>query len=57
MQVKTPVGAKAVRLERAWIIQTETFSLAKMGSSSGKVVGVMSMRKDVVCGLRDLDST
>lgn len=27
-----------------------------MGSSCGEVVGVMSMRKDVVCGLRDLDS-
>lgn len=50
------MGTKTLRLERAWNIHTETFSIAKMWSSAGKVVGAMLTRKDVVCGLRDLDS-
>ena len=33
------MGTKALRLERAWDIQRETFCIAGMGSSGGKVVG------------------
>lgn len=37
--METPVGTKPPRLERIWNILRETFSVAGMGSSGGKVVG------------------
>lgn len=51
-QVEIPVGTKALRLERAWNIQGDAFSVAGMGVL---VENSWEVREDIVYGLKTLE--